>query len=893
MATHSSKTLAIALALATFVASCGGSDTTTRQRNAALPGAQQCLSDEGTTIDANGLVQLDFCSEATTYEIRQGNVRVAGPISIEPDSLNKFQAPPGQHVFQVVAFNANNEMIAEDVVNTVTDSCATGGACDIGDIGPGGGIVIYDAKEKTEWGQYIEMARKGWYDNAVGPNAPADPIGDFQCVQDKLGTSNKLGSGKTNSNKFAQSCQRPAGRGPSAIEFVNEFNTRDKSGHADWVIPALHELTESNLTPDLLSALELPDSIATSVEVPYEITAMFVYEKDMAQYSAQCESGCAYQRKDSSSYLRPIRYFSSDGPVTPTVSVTGIMPTQPSTSIDSSSNQSPIDVNIEGAEELKITWKSDGNNEEQKFIVEFRGLNGKEESTGLIPCCEKTYSFDLFEPNVEFTFVVSRVDDNGNRVSSAPISLMPVLTIGDSEGQSHQGTSNKPQEQSPAEVDCSVAPNVDFPRNQTTDDTVKFVVTHPCFGKYTNQRVNFGRVVIGADGNNYRPVTSSRDVVGTSYSVEARFEKGIHAFEFLATYRNGNEFIYSQTKKISFEITQGNGANDNKCDLSRLALDGETLRLSCPVFTRVYIEHNSTGNEIESQVNGDELSADLSGLPGGWHFLSIFGVYGLEVFVDDISVCVSQCDEQTFVPFEVKQENDTLTASLTCKGYMHVYQMYKVSNQIYVTSARTGSGTGELKISVSPSTAALQFIRSCEEEKREWLFTFGLLGRSSTPSGAEDVANNFKELIATISLPEITQGVSDFPVGEVSGGSIAVAAEIDSLSLTPDALFELLNLTIAGSKVKTVEISADGENWIPSVIGDVELRENASKFSVRLTAENGSQTVITRDIDRSASSSSVVDTTTDSGINTLTFVLIALALLLLLAVAAVVRKKRI
>ena len=42
--------------------------------------------------------------------------------------------------------------------------------CAIGDTGPGGGIVFYDAGAPQAWGRYLEAAPAGWFEN---PNSPA------------------------------------------------------------------------------------------------------------------------------------------------------------------------------------------------------------------------------------------------------------------------------------------------------------------------------------------------------------------------------------------------------------------------------------------------------------------------------------------------------------------------------------------------------------------------------------------------------------------------------------------------------------------------------------------------------------------------------------------------
>jgi len=43
-------------------------------------------------------------------------------------------------------------------------TCAEGGACVVGDIGPGGGLVFYNAGSAQDGAQYIEMAPKDWDD---------------------------------------------------------------------------------------------------------------------------------------------------------------------------------------------------------------------------------------------------------------------------------------------------------------------------------------------------------------------------------------------------------------------------------------------------------------------------------------------------------------------------------------------------------------------------------------------------------------------------------------------------------------------------------------------------------------------------------------------------------
>ena len=103
-------------------------------------------------------------------------------------------------------------------------TCADGGACAIGDIGPGGGKVFYDAGSVQPWGRYMEMGpeftRTEWCD-----------VWDFFVA----GTKELIGSGKENTDKIVAAC------GAGAANTVSDY---DGGGKNDWFLPSRDELNE-------------------------------------------------------------------------------------------------------------------------------------------------------------------------------------------------------------------------------------------------------------------------------------------------------------------------------------------------------------------------------------------------------------------------------------------------------------------------------------------------------------------------------------------------------------------------------------------------------------------------------------------------------------------------
>ena len=132
-------------------------------------------------------------------------------------------------------------------VNSPTNNpqCSNGGTntvCKVGDIGPGGGIVFYDAGKDEYWGRYLEMAPKA----CEGVRLPWRPVGNTKTVYIGSGSQSDaelrvlakgLGMGKVNTRVI--NVAFGAGAKPYAAKFAEDSTC---GGKDDWFLPSKDEL---------------------------------------------------------------------------------------------------------------------------------------------------------------------------------------------------------------------------------------------------------------------------------------------------------------------------------------------------------------------------------------------------------------------------------------------------------------------------------------------------------------------------------------------------------------------------------------------------------------------------------------------------------------------------
>ena len=128
-------------------------------------------------------------------------------------------------------------------VTTTNDKCSNGGAatvCNVGDIGPGGGIVFYDAGKEEYWGRYLEMAPQ----SCEGVRYPWRPAGNNNTVYRETGgqtaaelrlLAKGMGMGKVNTRIITLAL----GAGKYAAKYAEDLVC---NGRDDWFLPSKDEL---------------------------------------------------------------------------------------------------------------------------------------------------------------------------------------------------------------------------------------------------------------------------------------------------------------------------------------------------------------------------------------------------------------------------------------------------------------------------------------------------------------------------------------------------------------------------------------------------------------------------------------------------------------------------
>lgn len=153
------------------------------------------------------------------------DAKVAAEIQALEDA--KVAAEAKAAVEKAAVEKAAAEKAAIDEIGKV---CAVENNCKVGNIGPGGGIVFYDAGSRQSWGRYLEVAPKGWYGSTSDPRLPMCNV-SF-AYSSRL---ESIGSGKLHTDAIVAACTSGA---------AVAARTYKGGGKSDWSLPSVEELNQ-------------------------------------------------------------------------------------------------------------------------------------------------------------------------------------------------------------------------------------------------------------------------------------------------------------------------------------------------------------------------------------------------------------------------------------------------------------------------------------------------------------------------------------------------------------------------------------------------------------------------------------------------------------------------
>ena len=180
------------------------------------------LFHDGTQFtDANGIL-----SEVKTNKSYMRSAEHVGSGFLSaPMNVNRVRAFPYLGGLPP-AFN----LVTATTENPQCASLAT--SCRIGDIGPGGGIVVFDAGENKPWGRYLEVAPKSCEKSRLAYSTKGTKsLFPNPAARVK---SKEIGAGKFNTEQLKKDDS------PAALAAMNSCNGVD-----DWFLPSKNELNEA------------------------------------------------------------------------------------------------------------------------------------------------------------------------------------------------------------------------------------------------------------------------------------------------------------------------------------------------------------------------------------------------------------------------------------------------------------------------------------------------------------------------------------------------------------------------------------------------------------------------------------------------------------------------
>ena len=120
----------------------------------------------------------------------------------------------------------------------ISDACDPMNDCDVGDVGPGGGVIVFDNGSNASWGRYIESAPAFWNGTS------GDPSAVFGCTGSTISSiattaARALGAGRNNTAAILAGCSQTGIAARLADAYSSTVNNVTFD---DWHLPSSDEL---------------------------------------------------------------------------------------------------------------------------------------------------------------------------------------------------------------------------------------------------------------------------------------------------------------------------------------------------------------------------------------------------------------------------------------------------------------------------------------------------------------------------------------------------------------------------------------------------------------------------------------------------------------------------
>ena len=195
------------------------------------------------------------------------------------------------------------------IENALAGRCADLLICVVGDTGPGGGIVFYDAGSTQSWGRYLEAACVGWQNDCDGTTV--DPLVEWGCNGTLISGAGgqAIGTGEQNTADIVAGCPTPG----IAAHLANDLVL---GGQIDWFLPSLDELNQLcryAWNPTISNTTNTCTGMTGTIRTGFSTDDFYLSsseEDEASAFAQRFDDGVQDNRsKGGTYYVRPVRAF--------------------------------------------------------------------------------------------------------------------------------------------------------------------------------------------------------------------------------------------------------------------------------------------------------------------------------------------------------------------------------------------------------------------------------------------------------------------------------------------------------------------------------------------------------------------------------------------------------